>query len=411
MKIKKNILKIFINIFLIALACFFLNEKISFTAHAETIEEMNKRIEQKKNEIDDLLAKVKAYQDKIKESKKQAVTLNNQLGILNDEIEKNELDIQITQNQIQKTNLEIQTITITIDQKEKNLEKLRKQISEFMRELYRNDQVSYVEILVMNNSFSDFFDQYQYLQNIQNNIHFALIDIQNAKSELELQKSIFEEKRKREVLLKKQLETEKGELLAKSNEKETILNETKRSEKKFQAYVNELKAEQNNINAEIVAMEKKIREELEKNKKEAKFNELGPVRLQWPVASRVITATFHDPDYPYRYIFEHPAIDIRTAQGTALKSSEAGYVGAVKNGGAKGYSYIMILHSDGVSTVYGHVSSISVKANQYIGKGEIIGYSGGKPGTPGAGPLTTGAHLHFEVRKKGIPVNPLDYLP
>jgi len=280
-----------------------------------------------------------------------------------------------------------------------------------MRELYRNDQVSYVEILVMNNSFSDFFDQYQYLQNIQNNIHFALIDIQNAKSELELQKSIFEEKRKREVLLKKQLETEKGELLAKSNEKETILNETKRSEKKFQAYVNELKAEQNNINAEIVAMEKKIREELEKNKKEAKFNELGPVRLQWPVASRVITATFHDPDYPYRYIFEHPAIDIRTAQGTALKSSEAGYVGAVKNGGAKGYSYIMILHSDGVSTVYGHVSSISVKANQYIGKGEIIGYSGGKPGTPGAGPLTTGAHLHFEVRKKGIPVNPLDYLP
>ena len=411
MKIKKNILKIFINIFLIALACFFLNEKISFTAHAETIEEMNKRIEQKKNEIDDLLAKVKAYQDKIKESKKQAVTLNNQLGILNDEIEKNELDIQITQNQIQKTNLEIQTITITIDQKEKNLEKLRKQISEFMRELYRNDQVSYVEILVMNNSFSDFFDQYQYLQNIQNNIHFALIDIQNAKSELELQKSIFEEKRKREVLLKKQLEIEKGELLAKSNEKETILNETKRSEKKFQAYVNELKAEQNNINAEIVAMEKKIREELEKNKKEAKFNELGPVRLQWPVASRVITATFHDPDYPYRYIFEHPAIDIRTAQGTALKSSEAGYVGAVKNGGAKGYSYIMILHSDGVSTVYGHVSSISVKANQYIGKGEIIGYSGGKPGTPGAGPLTTGAHLHFEVRKKGIPVNPLDYLP
>ena len=283
MKIKKNILKIFINIFLIALACFFLNEKISFTAHAETIEEMNKRIEQKKNEIDDLLAKVKAYQDKIKESKKQAVTLNNQLGILNDEIEKNELDIQITQNQIQKTNLEIQTITITIDQKEKNLEKLRKQISEFMRELYRNDQVSYVEILVMNNSFSDFFDQYQYLQNIQNNIHFALIDIQNAKSELELQKSIFEEKRKREVLLKKQLETEKGELLAKSNEKETILNETKRSEKKFQAYVNELKAEQNNINAEIVAMEKKYAKNWKKIKKKQSSMNWGPCDCSGPL--------------------------------------------------------------------------------------------------------------------------------
>lgn len=411
MKLKINKIKILPGVFLIASACFFLFYTSSLTVYAETIEQMNKRIEQKKNDIDDLLAKVKIYQDKITESKKQAVTLNNQLSILNDEIEKNELDIKITENQIQKTNLEIQTITITIDQKEKNLEKLRKQIAEFMRELYRNDQVSYVEILVMNNSFSDFFDQYQYLQNIQNNIHFALVDIQNTKSELELQKTTYEDKRKREVLLKKQLDIEKGELLAKSNEKETILNETKKSEKKFQAYVNELKTEQKNINAEIVAMEKKIREELEKNKKEARFNELGPVRLQWPVASRVITATFHDPEYPYRYIFEHPAIDIRTAQGTPLKSAEAGYVGSVKNGGKKGYSYIMILHSDGVSTVYGHVSSISVKANQYVNKGDIIGYSGGKPGTPGAGPLTTGAHLHFEVRKKGIPVDALDYLP
>jgi len=111
-----------------------------------------------------------------------------------------------------------------------------------------------------------------------------------------------------------------------------------------------------------------------------------------------------------RILGEHPAIDIRAKQGTPVKAPAPGYVIKVKDGGATGYSYIMIMHTNDIATVYGHVSKISVSEDQYISEGDIIGYSGGTPGTHGAGPFTTGPHLHFEVRVSGIPVNPLEYL-
>ena len=114
--------------------------------------------------------------------------------------------------------------------------------------------------------------------------------------------------------------------------------------------------------------------------------------------------------YILYYIFKNPAFDIRPSQGSTLTAAASGYVAIAKNAG-KGYSYIMIVHGNGLATVYGHVSKIYVQTDEYVVQGQTIGLTGGMPGTSGAGSLTTGPHLHFEVRLNGVPVDPLDYLP
>jgi len=57
-----------------------------------------------------------------------------------------------------------------------------------------------------------------------------------------------------------------------------------------------------------------------------------------------------------------------------------------------------------------HLSGFAVSIGANVVRGQTIGYTGGTPGTPGAGWLTTGPHLHLEVWYKDQPRNPLAYL-
>jgi len=133
-------------------------------------------------------------------------------------------------------------------------------------------------------------------------------------------------------------------------------------------------------------------------------------KLDWPTGGRRINYKFRDPKYPFKKIAEHEAIDIDASQGTDVKAAASGIIEVVIDGGADGYSYVVIKHNNTIETLYGHLSKISVKEGNAVKKGQVIGLSGGKPGTPGAGQYSTGAHLHFEVIVNGTKVNPQTYL-
>jgi len=137
---------------------------------------------------------------------------------------------------------------------------------------------------------------------------------------------------------------------------------------------------------------------------------IGNDLLQWPVQPlQGISAYFHDQSYEQRFKMQHNAIDIPTPQGTIVFAAAGGIVTDVVDHGL-GFNYITIAHPGGYSTLYGHINQFSVQKGQHVIAGDPIGYSGGRPGTKGAG-ISTGPHLHFGVYMNGAPVDPLKYLP
>lgn len=132
--------------------------------------------------------------------------------------------------------------------------------------------------------------------------------------------------------------------------------------------------------------------------------------FDWPVSPlQGISAYFLDPSYEERFKMEHYAVDIPTPQGTVIKAAADGIVKDVVDHGL-GFNYITIEHKSGYSTMYGHLSGFIAKKGQYVMKGDPIAYSGGRPGTPGAG-FSTGPHLHFAVFLRGKPMDPMKVLP
>lgn len=129
--------------------------------------------------------------------------------------------------------------------------------------------------------------------------------------------------------------------------------------------------------------------------------------LSWPVSPlRGISAGYMDAAYRKRFRMDHTAIDIPVAQGTEIQAPADGIVAKVHDRGF-GYSTVSLEHEDGLVTLFGHVSAIRVEEGQHISRGEVIGLSGGRPGSRGAGLLTTGPHVHFEVHAYGLPIDPL----
>ena len=102
----------------------------------------------------------------------------------------------------------------------------------------------------------------------------------------------------------------------------------------------------------------------------------------------------------------HQGLDLLADVGAVVCTAKSGKViSATQNKGMG--KYIIIRHRDNIITIYGHLSNIFVRRDDYVRQGRVIG-SVGKTGNARAADMFP--HLHFEIRKNGVPLDPLEYI-
>lgn len=364
-------------------------------------------VKQKKEELAAINSEVERYRKTVESKKLESQSLEDQVALIDNRIAKEQLSIDIARQEIRAIELEIGVLDGRIAAQEAKMAGERRMLGALSRKLFRERfGRTPFEIVAAHRTLSEYFDTIHSLSRLQTAVDRTLKQVQADKAELAAQRSEREARSQEAEENKRQLEAAKLELEDEKNLKNDLLAETRSSELEYRYLLAELRHEQSEADSEIIYLEKMLRQKVDLADRLASQETV----LSWPlVPTRGLSAVFHDPDYPFRYIFEHSAIDIRAAQGTAVRASAAGIVARSKNAGM-GYSYVMLIHNNDIATVYGHLSRILAREDTFVERGEIVGYSGGMPGTPGAGRLTTGPHLHFEVRLGGIPVDPMNYL-
>jgi murein DD-endopeptidase MepM/ murein hydrolase activator NlpD len=380
-----------------------LAEDVETSENEELVAELNKQIGDQHKKIDELAERISEHKQSIKKFQGQAASLRSQVYILDNQMAKTELDIEAKEEEVTVTELEIERVELEMVDGEESIEKQKDYLSAFIRLLDYYDDKDYLSVLLNNGSFSEFFDQVNNIEGIEEDLQKSLNRFQEMLEKLEDQKEELNDKRDKLSELLSKLEDERISLSAQVGTKQYLIRETSNSESRYQVLISNLKQEQLSANNAIAGMERQLRQELEKRGEEEKFNSFGEPALIWPTVSRRITSTYHDPDYPYRHLFEHSGLDVGIPTGTPIKAAEAGYVARVSIGTKWYGNYIMIIHNNNLATLYAHLNTVNVSTDQYVGRGQVIGGSGSTG-------FSSGPHLHFEVRSNGIPVNPLNYI-
>lgn len=385
----------------------------------DPVAELNTQIAEKRKRLEELRQQASAYQAAVDSSTKQVRDIQSQITTIDSQIAQTNFQIELKQTEIDSLELEMKALQQTIDEKTAAINAQKSSLAEAIRQLDQNSRTSTLAVLVRNNSLSDFYGQAQAVASISQSLQDTIITLNRLKDELQAKQNQLNQKHDDVQQAKLQLEVQKESTFDQRDLKTSLLASAQNSQSQYDDLLKQAAQEEQTANATITALERQIQQQLNGGGDQPVFTSTGYI---WPLQGP-ITAYFHDPTYPFRKsIGEHSGLDIGIPQGTAVRATADGIVSVVSDQGfvystdgrklRSALNFVGVIHGDTISSRYLHLSKIFVAADQFVRQGDVIGLSGGLPGTAGAGAgLSTGAHLHFEIRVGGIPDDPLKYLP
>ncbi len=380
---------------------------LPFFASAASLSELRAQIDQRTQEIKRLEEEAKKFRQEIAQKQEKGKTLKGEITRLDRTIGQVQRDLSLTQKKIGRAQLEIQHLNLEIDGKESSMKTLTHGLAALVKTLNEKEGHSLLETLVQYKTLSVFFQQIDYSEELNKKILSSLDTLRQLKRELEVKNAEAKEKKEEAEDLKQELGARKTTLNTEKGARSTLLTVTKNEEKKYQELLRDREAKIDALEAELREIERQFQVSIDISRLPGK----GSGVLGWPleeVALRTCGSLKNDATNCITQYFGytafaraggyggrqgHNGMDFRASVGTRVYGAESGEVAGTGDTdlGCRGASYgkwILLKHSNGLSTLYSHLSSISVSPGQSVRRGQLIGLSGQSG-------YATGPHLHF----------------
>jgi murein DD-endopeptidase MepM/ murein hydrolase activator NlpD len=270
-------------------------------------------------------------------------------------------------------------------------------------QIYKQEEPTTVAVILSARSLQDMLDQFDYFNAVgrqdkriatqvaqaKEQVRRAREETKTVKLHLASETQVIQVRTEQVVVVRDRLLANKHELSGARAQKAHALAITQGSEKEFVSEVDALAK----VSAALTARIQAAQSSAGAYTPPAGQSSHG---LVWP-AQGPVTSPFG-----MRWGRMHEGIDIGAGYGSPIVAAAAGRV--IYCGWEDGYGNLTVIdHGNGLSTAYGHQSSIGVSCGQDVAQGQTIG-------AVGSTGHSTGPHLHFEVRVNGAPVDPLGYL-
>ncbi|HEY7993958.1 MAG TPA: peptidoglycan DD-metalloendopeptidase family protein [Candidatus Eremiobacteraceae bacterium] len=382
------------------------------------------RIKQKQAIIEATRRKLEASQRNLHQARYKVLTISQALDETNASIARVNGDLTLLGGDIGATERRLKVRKTQLAAVQSSLDLHRQSLDYRLVDVYEYGPTTYLEALLDSSSFVDFIQRWDYIHYIIK-ADSDLINVIN-KDEAAYERVVAALEQTENQLSEQQLEQQRArqQLGALADERQQLLSVAQAQRNVVAQQVYELEnltaAEEARLQALIIEKQREDALAVERAKLAACQARRaaavaaglpapkcipglgGPVQFAWPVRGP-ITSPFGMRVDPVTGRYQlHSGIDIGADYGVPITASADGSV--IYAGWYGGYGYAIIIdHGGGWSTLYAHCSAMYVSANQPVRQGQVIG-------AIGATGWATGPHLHFEIRRNGVPLDPLSKL-
>lgn len=357
-------------------------------------------LQQQRDQLDDQIEVYSETDDRYRKAEEQA---NQNLRGLSRTIQSTDEWISNTEYQLAEAERRLTGLEADLESNKADYELARTAVVGRLQFMQRQQGSEGWALLLQSQNLNDFLDRRYRLKQVYEADRATLLALDEKSADLVAQQEGVEQQKNAIALLRQQLLVSRNQYTAQIQQQSGLMTRLKENRSALTAAIDQLDRESDELTALILervaiadAAESKIARE------EALRAARASGRMVRP-SNGPVTSNFGSRIHPVLgYHRFHAGTDFGAPTGAPIRAAETGVV--IFAGWYGGYGNTVILdHGDGMTTLYAHASRLNVAEGDPVRKGDTIAAIGSTG-------LSTGPHLHFEVRLSGEPVNPMNYI-